>query len=230
MSTLHLVATPIGNLKDISFRALEVLKTADYILAEDTRKTARLLLHFKISGRTLISYFEANEQKRIPQVMNWLSREKSVALVTNAGTPLISDPGYKLVKEAIDKDYRVESIPGASAVLTGLIASGLPTDKFLFLGFLPKKPGKKTKVLENLKKASQFLSLSVVLYISPYKLIKDLTVLKEVFGDFEIVIGRELTKLYEEIRREKISESLLYFQKHKPKGELVVMFYLSSRI
>ncbi|MFC1711659.1 16S rRNA (cytidine(1402)-2'-O)-methyltransferase [Patescibacteria group bacterium] len=224
MSVLYLVSTPIGNLKDISLRALEILKQVDIVLAEDTRKTGLLLKHFSIPKKTLISFFEANENKRIPEVLKLMQEKNSIALVTNAGTPLISDPGYKLVRTCIEKGIKVESIPGASAVLTALTSSGLAPDKFLFLGFLPKKQGKKEKLLENIKKLHSLIPATIVCYLSPYRVVKDLKIINKVLGDINIVLARELTKIHEEIRREKVSESIIHFEKVKPKGEFVLLF------
>ncbi|MCG2685946.1 16S rRNA (cytidine(1402)-2'-O)-methyltransferase, partial [Candidatus Parcubacteria bacterium] len=147
MGTLYLVSTPIGNLKDITLRALEVLKSVDLVLCEDTRKTGFLLSHYKIKNR-LLSYFEHNEARRIPEVIAKLKEGQDTALVSNAGTPTISDPGFKLVRQCLAEGIRVCPIPGASAILAALVASGLPTDKFTFLGFLPRKKGPLAKLLQ----------------------------------------------------------------------------------
>ena len=224
MSILYLVSTPIGNLKDISIRALEVFKKADLILAEDTRKTGLLLGHFALPKKPMLSFFEANEAKRLPQVLNFLKQGKNIALVSNAGTPLISDPGFKLVRECIKQGIKVEPVPGASALLSALVVSGFPPDKFLFLGFLPKKQGKRRKLLEQVKKSQEIIKTTVIIYLSPYKLMKELGEIREIWGNIDIVLGRELTKIHQEIRREKISQSLTYFAKTKPKGEFVLVF------
>jgi len=217
---LYLVATPIGNLKDITLRAIEVLSSVDIIACEDTRKTGLLLQRLKIVHKPqLLSYYEENEQGRIPQIINFLKEGKNVALVSNAGMPTISDPGYKLVRECLKQGFLVETIPGASSVLTALTVSGLPTDKFLFLGFLSKKEGKRKTSLESLPKKT-----TIIFFESPFRLLKSLRELKEIFGDMEIVICRELTKIYEEVRREKISQSISYFEKTKPKGEFTLLF------
>jgi len=217
---LYLVATPIGNLKDITLRAIEVLSSVDIIACEDTRKTGLLLQRLKIVHKPqLLSYYEENEQGRIPQIINFLKEGKNVALVSNAGMPTISDPGYKLVRECLKQGFLVETIPGASSVLTALTVSGLPTDKFLFLGFLSKKEGKRKTSLESLPKKT-----TIIFFESPFRLLKSLRELKEIFGDMEIVICRELTKIYEEVRREKISQSISYFEKTKPKGEFTLCF------
>lgn len=219
---LFIVATPIGNLKDITLRAIEVLNSVDVIACEDTRKTGLLLQKLKIKNKPqLLSYYEENEEGRMPQIINFLKKGKSVALVSNAGTPTISDPGYKLVRECLSQGIMIESIPGSSAVLTALTISGLPTDKFLFLGFLPKKPGKRQKILSSLPKEA-----TIIFFESPFRLLKTLQELKEIFNDIEIVVCRELTKIHEEIRREKISNSIDHFEQTKPKGEFTVLFRL----
>jgi 16S rRNA (cytidine1402-2'-O)-methyltransferase len=225
MAKLYLVSTPIGNLGDITLRAIEVLSAVEIIACEDTRKTGLLLQRLKIVHKPqLLSYYEENEQGRIPQIINFLKEGKNVALVSNAGTPTVSDPGYKLVRECLIQGILVEAIPGASAVLTALIVSGLPTDKFLFLGFLPKKEGKRKKILESIP-----LKTTIIFFESPFRLLKSLKELKEIFGDMEIVICRELTKIYEEVRKEKINQSISYFEKTKPKGEFTLCFNIPLR-
>jgi len=226
MSALFLVATPIGNLKDITLRALEVLNTSDYIICEDTRKTGILLKHFNLKKTPLISFFESNEERKTPEILNLLNQGKNLVLVSNAGTPLISDPGYKLVRECLKQKIKIESIPGPSALLTALTLSGLPPDKFLFLGFLPKKPGKRRKILEGLKTIDENIKATIIIYLSPYKLITELNDLKNIFGDIEIVIARELTKVYQELRRETVSQAITHFETNKPKGEFVLLFRL----
>jgi len=224
MGTLYLVSTPIGNLEDITSRAKRILSEVDIIACEDTRKTGNLLKQLNISKPKLLSYYEENELKRIPQIIQFLKEGKNVALVSNAGTPTVSDPGFKLVRECIKEKIKVESIPGASAILTALVSSGLPTDKFLFLGYLPKKQGKRQKLLEGLPTIYHNIVVTTIIFLSPHRLVKELKDIKEVFGDIEIVICRELTKIHEEIRREKISKSISYFEKVKPKGEFTLLF------
>lgn len=223
MACLYLVSTPVGNLKDITLRAIQILGEVDMIACEDTRKTGLMLQKLKIKARPqFISYYEENELRRVPQIIKILKEGKNVALVSNAGTPTISDPGFKLVRECIKLGIKVESIPGASAILTALTSSGLPTDKFLFLGYLPKKQGKRKKFIENLTQLP--LKLTIIFFESPHRFLKTLKELKETFGDIEIVICRELTKIHEEVRREKISQAITYFEKVKPKGELTLLF------
>lgn len=230
MGKLYVVSTPIGNLEDITFRGKKILSEVRVVACEDTRKTGLLLKNIGISPKPqLLSYYEENELHRIPQIISYLKEGKDVALVSNAGTPTISDPGFKLVRECIKNKIEVISIPGASALLAALVCSGLPTDKFIFLGYLPKKSGKKIKVLKNLATVLHSMVATVVIYESPYRILKTLTDLRGVFGDIEIVIGRELTKLHEEKIRGKISEVVEHFEEKRPKGELTLLFYLSNK-
>lgn len=236
MGTLYVIATPIGNLQDISFRVLETLFNVDIIAAEDTRRTGLLLQKIKtmyhalmhdtvgkMVGMHFVSYYEQNEAQRIPEILSFLKIGKNVALVSDAGTPLISDPGFKLVREAIKEKVKVISIPGASSVMTALTSSGLPTDKFTFVGYPPRKPGHRKTFFENIKKSQEFLKTTVIIFEAPHKLVKTLSEMQEIFGDIDIVIARELTKVHEEIRHGKISASLKHFQKKAPKGEIVLL-------
>jgi len=219
---LYLVATPIGNIKDITLRAIEVLSSVKIIACEDTRKTGLFLEKLEIKNKPqLISYYEENEQGRIPQIINFLKNDKNIALVSNAGTPTISDPGYKLIRECIKENILIESIPGSSSFLTALTSSGLPTDKFLFLGFLSKKEGRRKTILESLPKKT-----TIIFFESPFRLLKILNELKNIYGDIEIVICRELTKIYEEIKRGNINQLIIHFEKNKPRGEFVLLFNL----
>ena len=223
MGILYIVATPIGNLQDITFRAIETLKKVDAIACEDTRKTGFLLKTFQIPNKMLLSYYEQNEAKRIPEIINALKNGLNIALVSDAGTPTISDPGFKLVRECIKMGIKVESIPGPSSLISALVSSGLPTDKFFFVGYPPAKPGHRKKLFENIASMIQIIKATIILFEAPHKLIKTLEELKEVFGDIKIVVARELTKIHEEKRSEKISESLQHFKKINPKGEFVVL-------
>ena len=215
--TLFIVSTPIGNLADITFRAVETLKTVSFIAAEDTRRTRKLLNHFDIKTK-LISYYEHNRFARIPQILQHLESGKDVAVVTDAGTPGVSDPAYKLIRSVIQVDVRVEPIPGPSAFLTALVASGLPTDRFLFVGFLPPKKGRR-------KKLSDLASpeATLILYENPKRVVKTLSDIATFLGDRPAVVGRELTKVHEEIIRGTISELLSYFSRESPRGECVIM-------
>ena len=225
MGTLYLVPTPIGNLQDITLRAIKVLQTVDVIACEDTRKTGILLSQVLPSGSQkprLVSYYEQNELQRIPEVIAALKDGLNIALVSDAGTPTISDPGFKLVRECIEQGIKVESLPGASSAITALTVSGLPTDKFLFVGYPPKKPGHRKTLFENLTKLP--IKTTIILFEGPHHLIRTLEGMKGAFGDIDVVICRELTKVFEEIRREKISESVAHFTKTIPKGEFVILF------
>ncbi len=215
--TLFIVSTPIGNLADITFRAVETLKTVKFIAAEDTRRTRKLLNHFDIKTK-LISYYEHNRFARIPQILQHLESGKDVAVVTDAGTPGVSDPAYKLIRSVIQVDVKVEPIPGPSAFLTALVASGLPTDRFLFVGFLPPKKGRR-------KKLSDLASheATLILYENPKRVVKTLSDIATFLGDRPAVVCRELTKVHEEIIRGTISGLLSYFSQESPRGECVIM-------
>src|SRR6185369_7276999 len=194
--TLYLVATPIGNLEDITLRALRTLKECDLVAAEDTRRTGQLLKHFGIS-RPLVSYFQFNEAKRSEEIIERLKRGEKVALVTDAGSPGVSDPGERVVRAAIATGLRVEPVPGPSALVAALTASGLPTEEFHFIGFLPHKSGQRRNRLEALKNVAGTL----VLYESPYRIEKLLNELKAVLPERQVVLARELTKKFEEFLR-----------------------------
>ncbi|MFH1706019.1 MAG: 16S rRNA (cytidine(1402)-2'-O)-methyltransferase, partial [Patescibacteria group bacterium] len=205
---LFLVATPIGNLEDLSPRAKRTLSESEIVLAEDTRKTGQMLKALKTDrvGK-LVSYYQENELARIPEVVSWLKQGENVSLVSNAGTPLISDPGYRLVQEAIRQGFKIVPIPGPSALLTALIASGLPCDRFIFLGFLPKRVGRKKKVFSELAGMKQLNT--VVFYESPNRLSITLVIIKELFGNVPVVVGREMTKLYEQFVRGDLDQVAL---------------------
>ncbi|MBI2327454.1 16S rRNA (cytidine(1402)-2'-O)-methyltransferase [Candidatus Curtissbacteria bacterium] len=227
MGTLFIVATPIGNLKDITFRAALVLKDVDYVLCEDTRISGRLLFDLKIEKQKIV-FNDFNEESKIAGIVGDLKSGKDIALVSDAGTPLISDPGYKLVRECISRGIKVEAIPGPSAVIAALTVSGLPPDKFLFLGYLPKKDGKRMKFLKDLftilhSMEDKHFRTTVIFYESPYRLVDMLNDVLEIFGDIDIIVCRELTKIHEEVRREKISESIKHFSEVNPKGEFTVL-------
>ena len=216
--TLYLVATPIGNLEDITLRALRVLRECDVVAAEDTRRTGQLLKHFEIA-KPLLSYFQFNEARRSEEIIERLRRGEKVALVTDAGSPGISDPGERVVRAAIEAGLRVEAIPGACALVAALTASGLPTDEFHFIGFLPHKSGQRRNQLEALK---QFAG-TLVLYESPYRIEKLLGELNEAFPERLVVLARELTKKFEEFLRGKPEELIAATAKRSLKGEFVVL-------
>lgn len=223
MGTLYLVATPIGNLKDMSPRAVTTLKSVDLVLSEDTRTVGKLFKLLDITSHPpFLSYEEHNELKRIPEVVAKLKQNLNIALVSEAGTPTISDPGYKLVRECVHQKIKVSSIPGPCAAISALIVSGFPTDKFLFVGFLPKKSGQRKKLLEGLKRVN--LSKTIIAYESPHRLVKSLKDIQEVLGNLEVCVCRELTKLHEEVIRAPIDEIIEKYQGKKVKGEVVLVF------
>jgi len=217
-ATLYLVATPIGNLEDITLRALRVLKECDVVAAEDTRHTGQLLKHFGIS-KPMLSYFQFNEARRSEEILARLQRGEKVALVTDAGSPGISDPGERVVRAAVKAGFRVEPVPGPAALVAALTASGLATDEFHFVGFLPHKSGQRHNKLESLKAVPGTL----VLYESPYRIEKLLGELNKVFPERQIVLARELTKKFEEYLRGRPSELIESTRSRKLKGEFVVM-------
>ena len=218
MSKLYIVPTPIGNLEDITLRALNVLKTVDFILAEDTRTSGNLLRHYEIS-KPLSPYHQHNEHKVFERFAQRIAAGETAALVSDAGTPAISDPGFLLVRECVKIGVEIECLPGAAALLPALVNSGLPADRFLFEGFLPHKKGRKTK-LEYLSQ----LPYTVILYESPHRLLKTLEQLKEHFGaDRPASVSRELTKVYEETVRGTLEEVITYFTTNIVKGEFVIV-------
>ncbi len=222
--TLYLVGTPIGNLEDITFRALRVLKQADLIAAEDTRHTGKLLHHFRVNTPQ-ISYHDHNTQQRIPQLVRKLQDGDAIALVTDAGMPGISDPGYELVCACVEADITVVPIPGPSAVVTAIAAAGLPCDRFTFEGFLPVKGKNRHARLEALKTESR----TAVFYESPHRLLKTLADLVTVLGaDRRVVLARELTKRYEEFWRGTIGGAIAHYQSTPPKGEFTLLLAPAS--
>jgi 16S rRNA (cytidine1402-2'-O)-methyltransferase len=217
-ATLYLVATPIGNLEDITLRALRTLRECDVVAAEDTRRTGQLLKHFGIA-RPLISCFQHNEARRTGDILQRLERGEKVALVSDAGSPGISDPGERVVQAVLDAGFRVEPVPGACALITALTASGQPTDEFHFVGFLPHKPGQRRKRLT----ALAALPGTQVLYESPYRVERLLGELQEIFPDRRVVLARELTKKFEQFLRGTPAELLARARARPLKGEFVVL-------
>ena len=216
--TLYLVATPIGNLEDITLRALRTLKECDVVAAEDTRRTGALLKHFGIS-KPMLSYFQFNEAKRGVELLERLRRGEKIALVTDAGSPGISDPGERVVRAARAAGLRVESVPGPCALVSALTASGLPAEEFHFVGFLGHKSGQRKRQVEGLKG----IAGTLILYESPYRVEKLLGELNEVFPQRQVVLARELTKKFEEYLRGTPAELLEMFGKRTPRGEFVVL-------
>lgn len=216
--TLYIVSTPIGNLEDITLRALRVLKEVDLIAAEDTRHTRKLLTYYNIHT-PLTSYFEHNELVKAPEIIKRLKDGKDVALVSDAGTPGISDPGYRLVGLAIEDSISVVPIPGPCAIIASLSASGLPTDRFSFFGFIPKKKMERKAFLTNLKGEDR----TIVLYESPRRLRATLEDILETLGDVELVVAREVTKIHEEFLRGKVSHILKVLRERAIKGEITII-------
>lgn len=224
---LYLIPTPIGNLKDITLRSLETLKEVDAIICEDTRRT-KILLNFYQIEKPLIVLNDFNENKTFTSILDRLNLGQNLALVSDAGTPLISDPGFKLVREALKQNIQVDSLPGASAVTTALTLSALPPDKFLFLGFLPDKQGNREKIYQQISQVKDILNLTFILFISPYKILNTLEELSQKFGDINIVLAKELTKIHQNVKSLPISEWINQYKKNKPKGEYVLLINFSS--
>lgn len=214
---LFIVATPIGNLQDTTLRALDTLKSADLIAAEDTRQTKKLLSNFKINTK-LVSFHEFSRDTRLNHLVDMLKSGTKIALVSDAGTPGISDPGQKLVAAARENNIDIVPIPGASAVTTILSVAGIDTDSFLFVGFLPKKKGRQTyfKELAN-------MSVPIVIFESPMRVVRTLKDIQEYLGERGVVVGRELTKIHEEILSLSVTEAINHFENKKPKGEFVIV-------
>ncbi len=214
---LYIVSTPIGNLKDITLRALDILKEVDVIAAEDTRRTGILLKHHSIKNR-MLSYNDHNRSRRIPELLSMLRDGKDVALVSDSGTPGISDPGYRLIKAAIENSFPVSPIPGPTALISALVSSGLPTDSYEFHGFLPKKQKRKEELLKNIKKTAIF-------YESPHRIEKTLQLMQKAMPEARVCLARELTKKFEEFIRGTPEEIIGKIGKKKLKGEIVLVVY-----
>jgi len=215
---LYVVATPIGNLGDITLRAVEALKSADVIAAEDTRHSGLLLKHLEIK-KPFISYHQHNEAARTLQLVERLARGENIALITDAGTPGLSDPGLRLIRECIKRELPFTIVPGASSILAALIGSGFSTEKFFFGGFLPVKPGQRERELQAAAEREE----TSIFFESPYRLTKTLAVCIDVMPERQLCVARELTKKFEEFRRGVASELLAHYQAHPPKGEIVLV-------
>jgi 16S rRNA (cytidine1402-2'-O)-methyltransferase len=215
---LYVVATPIGNLGDITLRALEILKSVDLIAAEDTRHSGMLLKHFGIK-KPFISYHEHNEAIRATELIERLASGENIALVTDAGTPGLSDPGLRLVRECIKRELSFTVIPGPSSILTALVGSGFSTEKFSFRGFLPVKAGQRERKLRTAAESRE----TVIFFESPYRLTKTLAACIDVMQDRQLCVARELTKKFEEFRRGTAGELLVHYDAHPPKGEIVLV-------
>lgn len=219
MASIFIVSTPIGNLKDISLRAIETLKQADLIICEDTRVSSKLFNHYGIKSR-LESLNEYNEDQKSYELLNLIENFPSVCLVSDAGTPLLSDPGYKFIKRAIEKGHTVSPVPGASSILASLVVSAMPTDKFTYLGFLPKSSVKQTKILEAFKGQNH----TIIILESPHRIEKTLETIKGIFGDIRMSVSRELTKKFEQIQNDSVKNILEGFRSKPPRGEFTITF------
>jgi 16S rRNA (cytidine1402-2'-O)-methyltransferase len=217
-STLYLVATPIGNLADITYRAIQILKNVDLIACEDTRHTRKLLQHYDINTK-LISYHDHNEQDRANELVERLKQGDDIAVVSDAGTPAISDPGFRLVRAAIENGIPVVPVPGPSALISALISAGLPTNEFYFAGFLPARSGARQTRLNELKT----IPATLVFYEAPHRLLATLKDALQVLGEREAVVARELTKLHEELRRGRLSDLVAHYSDENPRGEIVLL-------
>jgi len=217
MGTLYLVATPIGNLEDITLRALRLLNEVSLIAAEDTRQTHKLLEHYQIKTR-VTSYFEHNKLDKVETILNVL-KNGDVALVSDAGTPALNDPGYELVRAALEAGFGVSPVPGPSAPVAALVTSGLPTDAFVYLGYLPRKSGERRRLLEQVSG----LPYTLIFLEAPHRLLASLTDLNFVLGNRQIAVSRELTKRFEEIQRGLLEEVLEHFHKQAPRGEFTLV-------
>lgn len=216
--SLFIISTPIGNLEDITFRAVKTLKEVDIIAAEDTRRTRKLLAHYDIHNK-IISYHDYNKTRISDKILSLLLLNKNVGLVSDAGTPCISDPGFYLTRKALENDIKIVPIPGPSAILASLVISGLPTDRFIFEGFLPRGKGKKRKRLEELSGEARTL----ILFESPHRIQDTLKEIHAVFGNRKVVIAREMTKIYEEITRIELQHIEAVGEFKKPKGEITLI-------
>lgn len=232
MGTLHIVATPIGNLQDISLRAARTLLTAKVIACEDTRRTGILLQEItklftgyqEREKPRLISFYDEVEKQKIPEIIEILKSGSDVVLVSDAGTPAVSDPGFKLIRECIAQGISVECIPGPSSVIVSLVVSGLPTDKFFFLGYPPKKEGHRMEFWKKIQEIESIQKTTVIFFEAPHRIIKTLEELLQIFGkEKEIVVARELTKIHEEVLRGSIEKLKKHFETTEPRGEFVVL-------
>lgn len=220
---LTLIATPIGNLSDITLRSLEALKNADAIICEDTRRTNILLNHYLIK-KPLIVLNDFNENSLFSKIIGRLANGQNLVLVSDAGTPLISDPGYKLVRECLVQNIKIDSLPGPSSVITALTLSGLSPDKFLFGGYLPDKPGHRQNTYQIIKQISQIQSVTFIFFVAPFKLIKTLEEMRESLGEIFITLAKELTKMNQKVETKRISNWIELFKKQNPKGEWTMLF------
>lgn len=218
ISNIYFVPTPIGNMKDITLRALEVLKNSDVIYCEDTRNSSNLLKFYNIDAK-LISYHKFNENERVNEIVKSINEGKTVSIISDAGMPIINDPGFIILREIIKKNISYEILPGSCALINGLCGSGFDSTKFVYMGFIPKTKSEKEKYFENFKKTE----VTGVFYESPHRLLKTLQFIEEKFGDINLCVCRELTKLFEEYKRGKVSEIISYYSQKGVRGEIVLV-------
>lgn len=224
---LYIVPTPIGNLKDITLRAIEVLQTVDEIICEDSRRTSLLLSHYQIK-KPLIVLNDFNEYKSEDFILSKLREGKNLALVSDAGTPLVSDPGFKIVRAAIEQGLEVDSLPGPSSVTTALTLSGLPPDKFMFVGYLPEKEGRRRTQYQNLKQINDLIPTTFIIFVAPHKLVKTLMELNENLNDPKVILAKELTKIHQNISSRQTSQFLEEYKNKNPKGEYILMLNFNA--
>jgi 16S rRNA (cytidine1402-2'-O)-methyltransferase len=222
---LTIIPTPIGNLGDITLRAIESLKNCDTIVCEDTRRTGQLLHRLEIS-KPMIILNDFNEPHQMETIIQKLHLGQNVCLLSDAGTPLISDPGYKLIRECINREIPIDSLPGPTAITTALTLSGLAPDKFLFFGFLPEKSGKRITTLTTLLSIAKSQDLTLIGFVSPYKVVRTIQDIESVFGNITICLARELTKIHQTVRNMSCSEWLTELKNHPPKGEYTILWHL----
>lgn len=225
---LTIVPTPVGNLKDITLRALEVLQSVDGVICEDSRRTGLLLTRYQIHKPFWVLN-DFNEARAFPSLLEKLQNGQNLALVSDAGTPLVSDPGYKLVRECLAQNIEVDSLPGPTSILPALTLSGLPPDKFLFLGYLPEKSGKRTELLKNLIIMNDSVSATFIVFVAPHKLLRTIENMQQIFGNINIVLAKELSKIHQSVKNQKINDFLEAFKKKPPKGEYILLFNLQTQ-
>lgn len=224
---LTLIATPIGNLADITLRALEALKNAAAVICEDTRRSAQLLNHYEIK-KPLLILNDFNETRNLPLIIERLKQGENLALISDAGTPLVSDPGYKLVRECLKEGITVDSLPGAASPIVALTLSGLPPDKFMFFGYIPEKPGARINMYQSLQQIHQITPTTFIFFIAPFKLKRVLEEMQTQLSNPKVVLARELTKMHQEVLTKTTAEWLEYYQQREPKGECILLLRLSE--
>lgn len=234
MSTLYVIPTPIGNLGDITIRGVDVLKKLEVLLSEDTRMTSKLLglLEIDTKNKRLIKYFDHNEMNKVSEITTMLDSGLDIGIVSDAGTPVINDPGYKLIKAVRKTSHKIEVLPGATSITTALVASGLAPDKFSFIGYLPRKTGELTRLLNSIKEANSIIKSTYIAFESPFRLAKSIEVMQAIYGnEAEIAICKELTKMHEEVKTGTAFELLEILKKDKyaTKGEIVILINLNNK-